>query len=247
MTADNPLDIILIVAQLCERRLQALSFAAPVFLRTYVEIYVHNFFIFIMEENMDASSILTTLLGSSSVSNIGKACDTDSATVSAVLAQALPALLKGADKQASNTESAKGFASALAEHAGANTANLGTFMKNVDLDDGAKIVRHLLGSSEASTTKSIAKTAGINVGTVSAILAAAAPLLMSLLGKSAGNNTSGDALSSLIGGVMKNVNVGDMLGGLLGASGANEHGAAKKSAASGTAKLAGSLLKGLLK
>ena len=226
MTADNPLDIILIVAQLCERRLQALSFAAPVFLRTYVEIYVHNFFIFIMEENMDASSILTTLLGSSSVSNIGKACDTDSATVSAVLAQALPALLKGA---------------------GANTANLGTFMKNVDLDDGAKIVRHLLGSSEASTTKSIAKTAGINVGTVSAILAAAAPLLMSLLGKSAGNNTSGDALSSLIGGVMKNVNVGDMLGGLLGASGANEHGAAKKSAASGTAKLAGSLLKGLLK
>ena len=46
---------------------------------------------------------------------------------------------------------------------------------------------------------------------------------------------------------MKNVNVGDMLGGLLGASGANEHGAAKKSAASGTAKLAGSLLKGLLK
>ena len=180
MTADNPLDIILIVAQLCERRLQALSFAAPVFLRTYVEMYVHNFFIFIMEENMDASSILTTLLGSSSVSNIGKACDTDSATVSAVLAQALPALLKGADKQASNTESAKGFASALAEHAGANTANLGTFMKNVDLDDGAKIVRHLLGSSEASTTKSIAKTAGINVGTVSAILAAAAPLLMSL-------------------------------------------------------------------
>ena len=200
-----------------------------------------------MEEDMDASSILTTLLGSSSVSNIGKLCDTDSGTVSTVLAQALPALLKGADKQASDKASAKGFASALAEHAGVSTANLGTFMKNVDLDDGAKIIKHLLGSSAASTTKSIAKTAGTSAGTVSAILAAAAPLLMSLLGKTAGNNISGDALSSLIGGVMKNVNVGDVLGGLLGASGAKTQGTAKNSGASGTAKLAGSLLKGLLK
>ena len=200
-----------------------------------------------MEEDMDASSILTTLLGSSSVSNIGKLCDTDSGTVSTVLAQALPALLKGADKQASDKESAKGFASALAEHAGVSTANLGTFMKNVDLDDGAKIIKHLLGSTAASTTKSIAKTAGTSAGTVSAILAAAAPLLMSLLGKTAGNNISGDALSSLIGGVMKNVNVGDVLGGLLGASGAKTQGTAKNSGASGTAKLAGNLLKGLLK
>ena len=196
---------------------------------------------------MDASSILTTLLGSSSVSNIGKLCDTDSGTVSTVLAQALPALLKGADKQASDKASAKGFASALAEHAGVSTANLGTFMKNVDLDDGAKIIKHLLGSTAASTTKSIAKTAGTSAGTVSAILAAAAPLLMSLLGKTAGNNISGDALSSLIGGVMKNVNVGDVLGGLLGASGAKTQGTAKNSGASGTAKLAGNLLKGLLK
>ncbi|QNL98152.1 DUF937 domain-containing protein [Treponema sp. Marseille-Q4132] len=196
---------------------------------------------------MDASSILTTLLGSSSVSNIGKLCDTDSGTVSTVLAQALPALLKGADKQASDKASAKGFASALAEHAGVSTANLGTFMKDVDLDDGAKIIKHLLGSSAASTTKSIAKTAGTSAGTVSAILAAAAPLLMSLLGKTAGNNTSGDALSALIGGVMKNVNVGDVLGGLLGASGAKTQGTAKNSGASGTAKLAGNLLKGLLK
>ena len=200
-----------------------------------------------MEEDMDASSILTTLLGSSSVSNIGKLCDTDSGTVSTVLAQALPALLKGADKQASDKESAKGFASALAEHAGVSTANLGTFMKNVDLDDGAKIIKHLLGSSAASTTKSIAKTAGTSAGTVSAILAAAAPLLMSLLGKTAGNNTSGDALSALIGGVMKNVNVGDVLGGLLGVSGAKTRGSTKKSGTSGTAKLAGNLLKGLLK
>ena len=200
-----------------------------------------------MEEDMDASSILTTLLGSSSVSNIGKLCDTDSGTVSTVLAQALPALLKGADRQASDKASAKGFASALAEHAGVSTANLGTFMKNVDLDDGAKIIKHLLGSTAASTTKSIAKTAGTSAGTVSAILAAAAPLLMSLLGKTAGNNISGDALSSLIGGVMKNVNVGNVLGGLLGASGAKTQGTAKNSGASGTAKLAGNLLKGLLK
>lgn len=196
---------------------------------------------------MDASSILTTLLGSSSVSNIGKACDTDTGTVSAVLSQAVPALLKGADKQAADKASAKSFASALADHAGVSTANLCTFMKNVDLDDGAKIIKHLLGSGAASTTKSIAKTAGTDVGTVSGILAAAAPLLMSLLGKSVGSDTSADALSSLIGSVMKNVNVGDVLGSLLGASGAKTSRAAKKSGTSGAVKLAGDMLKGLLK
>ncbi|MGI0529281.1 DUF937 domain-containing protein [Treponema socranskii] len=196
---------------------------------------------------MDASSILTTLLGSSSVSNIGKACDTDTGTVRAVLAEAVPALLKGAGKQAADKASAKGFASALAEHAGVSTANLGTFMKNVDLDDGAKIIKHLLGSGAASTTKSIAKTAGTDASTVSSILAAAAPLLMSLLGKTAGTDTSSAALSALIGGVMKNVNVGDVLGSLLGASGAKTQGTPKKSGASDTAKLAGNLLKGLLK
>jgi len=196
---------------------------------------------------MDASSILTTLFGSSSVSNIGKACDTDTGTVSAVLAEAVPALLKGADKQAADKASAKSFASALADHAGVSTANLCTFMKNVDLDDGAKIIKHLLGSGAASTTKSIAKTAGTDVGTVSGILAAAAPLLMSLLGKSVGSDTSADALSSLIGSVMKNVNVGDVLGSLLGASGAKTSRAAKKSGTSGAAKLAGDMLKGLLK
>ena len=196
---------------------------------------------------MDASSILTTLLGSSSVSNIGKACDTDTGTVSAVLAEAVPALLKGADKQAADKASAKSFASALADHAGVSTANLCTFMKNVDLDDGAKIIKHLLGSGAASTTKSIAKTAGTDAGTVSSILAAAAPLLMSLLGKSVGSDTSADALSSLIGSVMKNVNVGDVLGSLLGASGAKTSRAAKKSGTSGAVKLTGDMLKGLLK
>ena len=105
----------------------------------------------------------------------------------------------------------------------------------------------MLVSSGDSTSKSFENTAGTSAGTVSAILAAAAPLLMSLLGKTAGNNTSGDALSALIGGVMKNVNVGDVLGGLLGASGAKTQGTAKNSGASGTAKLAGNLLKGLLK
>ena len=70
---------------------------------------------------------------------------------------------------------------------------------------------------------------------------------MSLLGKSAGTDTSSAALSTLIGGVIKNVNVGDVLGSLLSTSGAKTQGTAKKSGTSDTAKLAGNLLKGLLK
>ena len=141
---------------------------------------------------MDASSILSTLLSSSSIKGISKAAGTSTANVTSVLSAAVPSLLQGASKQASGSTAAS-FAQALTDHAQADTSNLTSFFKNADLTDGSKIVSHLLGAKANSTTTSISKAAGTDSATTKSVLSAAAPLLMSLLGQQS-SGSSGNAV-----------------------------------------------------
>ena len=156
---------------------------------------------------MDVTSLLTGLASASNIKNIGKAADASPDDVKNVLAQAVPALLQGAAAQTKG-DSAAGFEQALSDHA----KDKG---KTLNLEDGAKIISHLLGSKASSTTGAIAKAAGVTKASATSILAAAAPLFMSLLGQQT-SGTSGNALGSLLGGLTSNVNVGSLLGNLLG-------------------------------
>ena len=168
---------------------------------------------------MDTSALLTTLLSSSSISNVGKCTNTKPEEVKSVLQAAVPALLKGVTAQTKDSKTAAGFTEALASHAKDYNSNLGSFFKNVDLTDGSKILTHLIGSPSSATTKEIAKKAGVSADKTTSILSAAAPLLMSLLGKE--QSSSGSAVTDLVGGLLKNVDVGSLLTGLLGATSTN--------------------------
>ncbi len=180
---------------------------------------------------MDASSLLTTLLSSSSIKNISTAAKANTDDVKKVLMQAVPTLLQGASNQANSASTAAAFQQALSQHAQDNT-------KTLDLTDGAKIISHLLSSSgtTASTaTAQIAKAAGVSKAATGSILAAAAPLLMNLLGQqSSGTSTNalGGLMSGLLGGNMNN-----LLGSLLGGS---STAAASQTAQASTAKPAAS-------
>lgn len=160
-----------------------------------------------MEDYMDATSLLTSLVSASNIKNISTASNASTTDVKNVLTQAIPALIQGASAQASG-DSAEGFQHALEEHSKDKS-------KTLDIEDGAKIISHLLGSKASSTTNSIAKASGVAKSSVSSILAAAAPLFMSLLGKQTSGN-SGSALASIIGGLSSTSNLTGILGNLLG-------------------------------
>ncbi|MCR5172562.1 MAG: DUF937 domain-containing protein [Treponema sp.] len=188
----------------------------------------------------DTSSILSALLSSSAIKGISKTSNASTDEVQRILANAVPALLQGANKQATSKSTAENFAAALSQHAQDDTSNITSFMKNVDLDDGTKILGHLLGSSEKSTTAQISKASGTSAAKTISVLSALAPLLMSLLGQQTQSSSGGaqaSMASSLLGGLMQNVNAGNLLGSLLGAS----SGSSKPSSSS-----AGSLLGGLM-
>ena len=162
-------------------------------------------------------SIMTTLLGSDALKGISSASGVSSKDVTSVLSSALPLLLSGAGKQTSG-KTASGFASALEQHAGTDISNLASFFKNVDADDGAKIVQHLLGSKTNSAAKDIAKKSGLDAEQVIKILAVAAPLLMSLLGKKTQSDKKKDKTSTtaaLASALLSNVDVGSILTSLL--------------------------------
>ncbi len=188
----------------------------------------------------DTSSILSSLLSSSAIKGISKTSNASADEVQRIVANAVPALLQGANKQATSKSTAENFAAALSQHAQDDTSNISSFMKNVDLDDGLKILGHLLGTSAKSTTAQISKASGTKVSTTTAVLSALAPLLMSLLGQQTQSSSGGAQASmaaSLLGGLMQNVNAGNLLGSLLGVS----SGSSKPSS-----NAAGSLLGGLM-
>ena len=171
----------------------------------------------------DLSSIASTLLSGDALDGIVSSTGASKKDISSVLTSALPSLLSGAAKQSTGKDTALNFASALEQHAAKPTNNLASFFKDVDALDGSKIIGHLLGGEKDTTAEKIAKQSGVDPKTVAKILAVAAPLLMSLLGKKTNEATKEDKTSTtaslaqaLLDGVTSNkFDVGDILGSLL--------------------------------
>ena len=194
---------------------------------------------------MDINSLLGTLLSSDSVSGVSKATKADNNEVASVLNAALPMLLKGAKKQSEDKDTAESFATALLSHGKKDTSNLSSFLKNVDLDDGSKIIGHLLGKDDDSVKK-IAKSSGVSTKKTGDILSAAAPLLMSLLGQeSASKKSDNNVALELAGALLKNVDVGDLIGDLLGGDTKKKKSSKKKDNDAG--EIIGDILGALLK
>ena len=194
---------------------------------------------------MDMTSLLGVLLSSDSVSGVSKATKADDKEVASVLNAALPMLLKGAKKQSEDKDTAESFATALLSHGKKDTSNLSSFLKNVDLDDGSKIIGHLLGKDDDSVKK-IAKSSGVSTKKTGDILSAAAPLLMSLLGQeSASKKSDNNVALELAGALLKNVDVGDLIGDLLGGDNKKKKSSKKKDNDAG--EIIGDILGALLK
>ena len=94
---------------------------------------------------MDITSLIGTLLSSDSITGVSKTTKASSNDVQSILAAALPALLSGAQAQAEDKNTAASFTKALATHGKKDTSDLSSFLGKVDMDDGSKIINHLLG------------------------------------------------------------------------------------------------------
>jgi len=133
---------------------------------------------------MDLSKMLKdTLLGSSSINTLSETSGANKNQVQQVLMDALPTLVQSMQKNASTKSGADSLSKALSDHAKDDTSNIGSFLKNVDLEDGAKILGHILGDKTKTVESGAAKRTGLTASQAGTILASAAPLLLNLLGQ----------------------------------------------------------------
>lgn len=203
---------------------------------------------------MDLSKIAGSLLSNDSLKGLSSLTGASNSDIKNVLSSALPSLLTGATEQAKNESTAASFAGALAQHAKDDTSDLTSFLGNVDLADGAKIIGHLLGSGKEETVKKAAKASGVSEKKTGDILSAIAPMLLSLLGQQAEEDDDKETgASGLVGALLDNVDVGSLLSGLISTdtsssststSGKKKPASSKKSEAIG---IIGGILSGLLK
>ena len=182
--------------------------------------------------NLDISSLMGMLSGDG-ISALGKSADAKSSQVSGVLDSALPLLLSGMKDNASTKAGAASLNKALKDHAKDDTADIGSFLQNVDLADGGKILTHILGDNKKTAVDGIAKKNGISSDQVTTILSSLAPLLLTKLGSSKADEDDDDGAG-----------LTDLLGSLLsgGTSTKKKSSSKKNSSASALGNLLGSLL-----
>lgn len=162
---------------------------------------------------MDLTSLMSALLSDNTVTSVAGKAGASSTDAVSVLAAALPSMLNGANGQASNPATAESFFQAVNDHAGRDS-------EKVDVDEGAKIVSHLLGDDAEDTERAIAKKTGLSKSQVALILAAAAPMLMKMLGNQTASSNSANStasmLGSLLGGGMNSSSSNSMMTSALG-------------------------------
>ncbi|WP_299627293.1 DUF937 domain-containing protein [uncultured Tenacibaculum sp.] len=155
--------------------------------------------------------LLNSPMGKTIINGVAGSTGQDSNKTGSVLTMALPVLMKAMQRNAATPQGAEGLMGALTKHDGGILDNLGDLfnggVNNDVVNDGSKILGHVLGSKQQGVEQVIGQKAGMDVGAVGNILKTAAPILMGMLGKQSRQT-----------GVSNSGGIGDLLGGMLGGS-----------------------------
>ena len=114
------------------------------------------------------------------------------------VAAALPAILAAVNKNANNSEKSQGLNKALEQHDGSVLSNLGGYLQNPDLKDGAGILNHLFGGNTQNVANAVSQSSGLDAQGSIKILETLAPLVLGVLGQQKKkNNLDAQGISDL--------------------------------------------------
>lgn len=155
--------------------------------------------------------LLNSDLGKSIINGVSGQTNQPANKTQDVLTMALPVLMAAMKRNASTPQGAEGLLGALTggKHDGGILENLsglfggGGVDSNV-LEDGSKILGHVLGSKQQNVQNAISQKSGIDAGSVAQILKVAAPILMGVLGSQAKqqNVNSASGIEGMLGGLL---------------------------------------------
>ncbi|HDR67635.1 MAG TPA: DUF937 domain-containing protein [Bacteroidaceae bacterium] len=119
-----------------------------------------------------------------SVKKIAKQTNASPAQAKSALASAIPILMSAMAKNSSSREGATALEKAVEkDHDGSILNDLGSFLSNPALANGAGILKHVLGNKQKNVKTYISKDSGLSGDSAGKILEIAAPIVMGYLGK----------------------------------------------------------------
>lgn len=130
--------------------------------------------------------------GSSAINQISQNLGADQSTINNAIQMALPVILGGLANNVQQPQGAESLNSALEkDHDGSLLNSLSDFLQGgvpspqqADRQtNGAGILEHILGGSQAPAAQEISKNTGLNTGQVANLLITLAPIVMAYLGK----------------------------------------------------------------
>lgn len=176
-----------------------------------------------------------------SVSALGGKASASDDQVTQALLQALPSMLGKMQTNAQTKTGADSLLKALDQH-DLSEEDIVKIIKSADMEDGVKILNHIYGdeTKTAAAQKEVAAKSGIDPAKVAKIMAAAAPVVLTMLAKTnkKANKTSAvsnsDGLSDLLGGVLSlagggssnnsGLDIGSLIGAMTGSSSKKDDG-----------------------
>jgi hypothetical protein len=135
------------------------------------------------------SSILDAVrqqLGPDAIEQMSRSLGADPGTTSNAVNLALPTLLGGLSRNASQPEGAAALDNALNAHDGSILDNLGGILGGgggAGGGIGGAILGHIFGSKRGPVEQNVGRASGLNAGQVAQLMAMLAPIVMGVLGR----------------------------------------------------------------
>jgi hypothetical protein len=138
-----------------------------------------------MSDSFDLLGSLMGQLGGGGIGEIARTVGVSSSDVTNVLGGAVPAIMAGLTRNSASGDGAAGLASALdRDHDGSVLDDVMGFLGGGgDLASGAGILGQVLGGRQSTIENAVSKSSGVDLASVSKIMAMVAPLIMGALGK----------------------------------------------------------------
>ena len=128
------------------------------------------------------STLLSGMTSEGSMTSLTQKTGGSSDQISGLLTSALPMLMQAVGNNASTQEGAQSLLGALQQHT--STASVADQIKDADVDDGMKILGHILGANKDAVFGQLSGQSGLSTDQVGSVLGNIAPALMSGLSSS---------------------------------------------------------------
>jgi hypothetical protein len=143
--------------------------------------------------------------GSQTTNQLSQMLGANPTATQTAIQMALPAILSGLARNASQPQGAQDLSNALEEdhNGGGVLGSLGNYLNNQNQtqnDDGIGILGHIFGQNQGEVAHQVSKKSGLDIGQVAQLLITLAPIVMGYLGKQKQQQgLDADGLSNMLG------------------------------------------------